>query len=163
MDAKLEQIFRDLGLDRYILGFLSAGFTDLDSVSSISEDDFANINVLRGHRRKLQRAIATWYDWPKNRALPTVAELQVHNHSISKSEELERPSSDYMPSGPIYSSFGRVQASEDTIMSNSYSNADIQNLIIEILDTGGVPASLSNNPIYFVSAGCAYRNVGLIS
>jgi hypothetical protein len=31
------------------------------------------------------------------------------------------------------------------------------------LDTGGVPASLSNNPIHIVSAGCAYRNVGLIS
>ena len=68
---EMEHILGELGLRQYLARFLRAGFSTWETLADISEDDLAALNVLLGHRRKLQREIARRKtSWPDYRPLP---------------------------------------------------------------------------------------------
>jgi len=70
MTIELEVALLKLNLQSYLSTFLFAGFYDWKSLSSITEANFAALGVLRGHRRKLQRAFARSGGWPDSYPLP---------------------------------------------------------------------------------------------
>jgi len=70
MDEGFEQALIDLGLETYLQAFLSTGFVDWDSLSSITEFDLEALGMRLGDRRKLEREIARRGGWPDERALP---------------------------------------------------------------------------------------------
>jgi hypothetical protein len=47
------------GLSQYTIKLLSQGFDDMQTLSDIQEMDLDALNMKLGHRRKLQRALAT--------------------------------------------------------------------------------------------------------
>ena len=69
MAAELEVALLKLNLQSYLSQLLFAGFYDWHSLRKITESDFAALGVLRGHRRKLQRAIARSGGWPDSHPL----------------------------------------------------------------------------------------------
>ena len=58
MAEELENILTELGLEQYLEAFKSAGFYDWTALCTITESELAALDVLRGHRRRLQRGIA---------------------------------------------------------------------------------------------------------
>ena len=74
---ELEVALLNLNLQSYLSQFLVAGFYDWGSLSKISEYDYEALGVLRGHRRKLQRAVARSRGWPDSQPLPSIID---HSH-----------------------------------------------------------------------------------
>jgi hypothetical protein len=56
-------------LSQYHATFIEEGFESLQAVLEITEDDLIALNVKRGHRRVIQRGIATLNGVPKNQPL----------------------------------------------------------------------------------------------
>lgn len=54
----LERALSWLGLSQYLERLVQAGFDSWETVREITEEDLETLNVLLGHRRKLQREIA---------------------------------------------------------------------------------------------------------
>jgi len=68
----LAEILAEAGLDQYLETFKAAGFHDWATLSTITESELAALNVLRGHRRRLQREIARRQQWPDWTPLPAI-------------------------------------------------------------------------------------------
>jgi hypothetical protein len=58
-----------LGLGEYFEAFVSHGFDTWDNLTDISEETMAELGVRLGHRRKLQREIASYRGQPRTQAL----------------------------------------------------------------------------------------------
>ncbi|OLL25257.1 High mobility group protein 20A [Neolecta irregularis DAH-3] len=63
------EIFKPLGLESYSQIFCDEGFETWESLLDITEDDLEALGVKRGHRRRLQREIATCRGVPKDTPL----------------------------------------------------------------------------------------------
>jgi len=70
MAEELENILTEIGLDQYLEPFKSAGFYDWQALCTITESELAALNVLRGHRRRLQREIARRSGHSNEKPLP---------------------------------------------------------------------------------------------
>ncbi|KAI9797014.1 MAG: hypothetical protein M1833_005847 [Piccolia ochrophora] len=57
--SELERVLARLGLSQYVEAFISEGFETWDTVLDITEADLDALGVKRGHRRKIQREIAS--------------------------------------------------------------------------------------------------------
>ncbi|WQF76279.1 Putative sterile alpha motif domain, High mobility group box domain-containing protein [Colletotrichum destructivum] len=57
--AQLESIFAELGIMQYVGIFLEHGFDTWETIMDIAESDLYTLGVKLGHRRKLQRRIAS--------------------------------------------------------------------------------------------------------
>ncbi|KAI9281994.1 hypothetical protein BY458DRAFT_498621 [Sporodiniella umbellata] len=57
------------GLDQYIKAFLEEGFDIMVAVQEITEEDLEAMKVKRGHRRVIQRELATLIGIPKNQPI----------------------------------------------------------------------------------------------
>ncbi|KFY05402.1 hypothetical protein O988_00013 [Pseudogymnoascus sp. VKM F-3808] len=67
--TELAEIFDELDLAHYLDRFLEQGFDTCDTILDITEADFDVLGVKLGHRRKLQRKIATTRGMSHNQAL----------------------------------------------------------------------------------------------
>lgn len=76
MASELKQILEDIGLEQYLETFKSAGFYDWSALSTVTESELAAMNVLLGHRRRLQREIARRQAWPDRTPLPAINGFQ---------------------------------------------------------------------------------------
>jgi hypothetical protein len=56
---RLADILFSMGISKYLADFVAAGFLTWDDLLGITEAELESLNVKRGHRRKLQRRIAT--------------------------------------------------------------------------------------------------------
>ncbi|KFY95261.1 hypothetical protein V498_03447 [Pseudogymnoascus sp. VKM F-4517 (FW-2822)] len=65
----LTDILRSLGISEYLDGFIAAGFLTWTDLLDITEAELESLDVKRGHRRKLQRRIATGRGLPKGAPL----------------------------------------------------------------------------------------------
>ena len=65
----LADVLLRLGLSKYQSVLASNGFDDWDTVLHITEDDLARLNFKLGHRRALQREIATFRGLPTSESL----------------------------------------------------------------------------------------------
>jgi hypothetical protein len=67
--SELEHILAELGLSTYLHDFLEQGFDTWYTILDIKESDFDVLGVKLGHRRKLQRKIASLRGLSSDRAL----------------------------------------------------------------------------------------------
>ncbi|BFZ62746.1 hypothetical protein YB2330_003856 [Saitoella coloradoensis] len=65
----------DLGLQEYNEKFIEEGFTSISTLMDITEQDLVEMSVKRGHRRLLQREIASRRGIPMNEPLPLEEEM----------------------------------------------------------------------------------------
>src|ERR1700712_4425707 len=70
-----------IGLEEYHNSLVSSGFDSWESVLGVSEDNLATLVFKRGHRRKLQRQIATDRGYPLNEPLQHAGN-SVHDNAI---------------------------------------------------------------------------------
>ncbi|KAL9621279.1 MAG: hypothetical protein Q9160_004300 [Pyrenula sp. 1 TL-2023] len=71
--TELGSILTRLGLEGYLPAFLEEGFDTWETVLDITENDLTALHVKRGHRRRLQRAIAQSRGISYDRALGSPA------------------------------------------------------------------------------------------
>jgi hypothetical protein len=71
--TELETVLAELGMSHYLNDFIEQGFDSWDAILDIAESDFDALLVKLGHRRKLQRKIASWMGLPSNQVLPSQA------------------------------------------------------------------------------------------
>ncbi|KFX94640.1 hypothetical protein O988_06177 [Pseudogymnoascus sp. VKM F-3808] len=74
----LADILHSLGISEYLGSFIAAGFLTWTDLLDITEAELESLDVKRGHRRKLQRRIATERGLPKGTPLvpsPPVADV----------------------------------------------------------------------------------------
>ncbi|KAI9254422.1 hypothetical protein EDC94DRAFT_618785 [Helicostylum pulchrum] len=64
---------KELNLQQYVAAFIDEGFESLSAIREITEEDLIALNVKRGHRRVIQRGIATLNGIPKTQPLIVVA------------------------------------------------------------------------------------------
>lgn len=76
MSNELLRVLTDLGIQDLFCELVTAGFSSWERLTTITEQDMANLNIRRGVRRKLQRAIARSMGWPDSRPLPSPIELE---------------------------------------------------------------------------------------
>lgn len=76
MAGDLARELKILGLGAYVQRCRDAGFHDWASLSRVTEAELAALDMLRGHRRKLQRGIARRLGWPETMPLPTEAQVE---------------------------------------------------------------------------------------
>jgi hypothetical protein len=67
--AELEAILAALGISQYLNGFVEQGFDSWDVILDITESDLDALGVKLGHRRKLQRKIASSTGLSRNKPL----------------------------------------------------------------------------------------------
>ncbi|KAH8761510.1 hypothetical protein F5883DRAFT_124576 [Diaporthe sp. PMI_573] len=60
MTPRVEEIFGELGISEYLVAFGDQGFDTWEVILDITESDLDALGVKLGHRRKLQRYIATF-------------------------------------------------------------------------------------------------------
>ncbi|ODQ51739.1 hypothetical protein SAICODRAFT_8668 [Saitoella complicata NRRL Y-17804] len=65
----------DLGLQAYNEKFIEEGFTSMPTLMDITEQDLVEMSIKRGHRRLLQREIASRRGIPINEPLPLEEEM----------------------------------------------------------------------------------------
>lgn len=75
----LSEVLERLGLAEYHTSLVENGFHSWETVLDITEDDFTALSFKLGHRRALQREIATF------RGLPTSDSLETDMSSIEQS------------------------------------------------------------------------------
>ncbi|KAI9361005.1 hypothetical protein BD770DRAFT_383935 [Pilaira anomala] len=69
---------KELNLQQYIPAFIEEGFESLSAIREITEEDLIALNVKRGHRRVIQRGIATLNGIPKTQPLLVVASPMIN-------------------------------------------------------------------------------------
>ncbi|KAL2070422.1 hypothetical protein VTL71DRAFT_13448 [Oculimacula yallundae] len=82
MISEVEEVLSLLGLQHHLHRFLQNGFDDWETLSRITESDFAFLEIPRGHRRKLQRAIARRHLWPDLEPLPSPDSLHKYENKL---------------------------------------------------------------------------------
>jgi hypothetical protein len=80
----LADVLEHLGLSEYLDALVENGFRDWDTVVDITEDDLTTLNFKLGHRRTLQREIATFRGIPQSEALESDV-ISVEDGSFSAS------------------------------------------------------------------------------
>jgi hypothetical protein len=70
MPSQFEVSLTHLGLAEYNEALVSHGFETWDNLLDISEEDMEGLGFKRGHRRKLQREIASYRGQPHSQPLP---------------------------------------------------------------------------------------------
>lgn len=68
---ELSEILERIGLSTYLPVLSENGFGNWETVVDITEDDLSLLNFKLGHRRALQREIATWRGVPATISLDT--------------------------------------------------------------------------------------------
>jgi len=79
---ELKEKLSDIGLDQYYDTLVNSGFSTWESVLRLSEDDFDALDFKRGHRRRLQRRIATDDGHALADPLPPRAESSTNRNSM---------------------------------------------------------------------------------
>lgn len=67
--TEVEALLTELGMSGYLSDFIEQGFDSWDAILGIVESDFEAIGVKLGHRRRLQRKIASWIGLPSSQVL----------------------------------------------------------------------------------------------
>ncbi|OBZ81254.1 hypothetical protein A0J61_10697, partial [Choanephora cucurbitarum] len=70
-EQSVSDFLKDCHLSQYLNVFLQEGFDSVTSLLEITEDDMIFMNVKRGHRRLIQREIATMKGIPRDQPLVT--------------------------------------------------------------------------------------------
>jgi hypothetical protein len=87
----LNEILERLGLVAYLQPLTENGFHDWETVVDITEDDLTALKFKLGHRRALQREIATWRGFPASASLePEAPSTNSPTLSTSALETLAR-------------------------------------------------------------------------
>jgi hypothetical protein len=90
----MKEILERLGLTEYIQILTENGFYNWDIVVDITEEDLTALNFKLGHRRALQREIATYRGLPSSFSLePETPSIEPTNLSTSALETLTRQTS----------------------------------------------------------------------
>jgi hypothetical protein len=102
--TRLEAIFAELGISHYLSDFIEQGFDTWDCILDITELDFDALGVKLGHRRKLQRKIASSRGLSPNETLPPPTRNTPHDdrqveEQRTSSAEVEKNEMDTV-SGP---------------------------------------------------------------
>ncbi|KAF1801493.1 hypothetical protein FB192DRAFT_1281954 [Mucor lusitanicus] len=92
-------------LPQYYATFIDEGFESLQAVLEITEEDLIALNVKRGHRRVIQRGIATLNGVPKNQPL----------HMISSSGSSSASIPNGIPPSTISTPRSSISNNNDTI------------------------------------------------
>ncbi|KAI8095811.1 high mobility group box domain-containing protein, partial [Thamnidium elegans] len=71
--GNVTDFLKELNLQQYVTAFIDEGFESLPAIREITEEDLIALNVKRGHRRVIQRGIATLNGIPKNQPLIVIA------------------------------------------------------------------------------------------
>ncbi|KAL9547864.1 hypothetical protein MBANPS3_005960 [Mucor bainieri] len=122
-------------LPQYYATFIDEGFESLQAVLEITEDDLIALNVKRGHRRVIQRGIATLNGVPKNQPLhmmssstsipngippSTISTSRSKSHNNNGNHSSEGSSGTYTTSGYGSMSSPRHPTSNTSSMSKPY-------------------------------------------
>jgi hypothetical protein len=92
--AGLNEVLARLGLSEYISVLSDNGFHSWETVVDITEEDLTALNFKLGHRRALQREIATYRGIPSSLSLdPEVPSVEPTTLSSSALETLARQTS----------------------------------------------------------------------
>jgi hypothetical protein len=90
----LSEVLGRLGLTEYLQSLTENGFHNWETVVDITEDDLNELKFKLGHRRALQREIATWRGIPASLSLDAeTPPAESTNLSISALETLARQTS----------------------------------------------------------------------
>ncbi|KAI8578260.1 hypothetical protein K450DRAFT_247987 [Umbelopsis ramanniana AG] len=118
-ELELKEFLRNCGLGQYTDALIAEGFDQLKSLFEIIESDLEALDVKRGHRRLLQRAIANAKGYDPNLPLPTT-----NNASSRSSATSSTDSPNYNPNGrhlpPVATSPVDIRA--DTVSSTEEDN-----------------------------------------
>ncbi|KAB8293999.1 hypothetical protein EYC80_009463 [Monilinia laxa] len=68
----LQSVLNRLKIQCYLHRLINAGFDTWDELKDITEADMQELDMRLGHRRKLQREIATSRGWPLNSPLEAI-------------------------------------------------------------------------------------------
>jgi hypothetical protein len=91
---ELREVLERLGLTEYLQVLTENGFHNWDTVVDITEEDLTTLNFKLGHRRALQREIATYRGLPSSLSLdPETLSIEPTNLSTSALEILARQTS----------------------------------------------------------------------
>ena len=91
---RLSEVLERLGLTAYLQALTENGFHNWDTVVDITEEDLTALNFKLGHRRALQREIATYRGLPSSLSLdPEAVSLEPTSLSTSALETLTRQTS----------------------------------------------------------------------
>ncbi|CAO0791589.1 unnamed protein product [Mucor circinelloides] len=122
-------------LPQYYATFIEEGFESLQAVLEITEEDLIALNVKRGHRRVIQRGIATLNGIPKNQPLHmisssstsipngippstiSISRSKSHNNNNNGNHSSEGSSGTYTTSG--YGSMGSPRHSTSVVSNTS--------------------------------------------
>ncbi|UPX20046.1 uncharacterized protein EKO05_0010292 [Ascochyta rabiei] len=90
----LSEVLERIGLSTYLQTLCVNGFQDWETVVDITEEDLTALEFKLGHRRALQREIATWRGIPQTLSLkPEAASPELTSLSTSALETLARQQS----------------------------------------------------------------------
>lgn len=91
---ELNEVLERLGLTEYAQALSENGFYSWETVVDITEEDLTALNFKLGHRRALQREIATYRGIPSSLSLdPKVSSIEPTTLSTSALEMLTRQTS----------------------------------------------------------------------
>jgi hypothetical protein len=94
----MNEVLERLGLTEYSPVLSDNGFHSWETVVDITEDDLTTLNFKLGHRRALQREIATYRGLPSSLSLdPEVLSVEPTTLSSSNLETLARQTSTSSP------------------------------------------------------------------
>lgn len=71
MDNRLRDRLEHLRLGQYVAVLQENGYVLWGQLKTVTEEDFSRLGFKLGHRRRLQRAIATMEGYPRSEALPS--------------------------------------------------------------------------------------------
>ena len=83
--SQLAIFLGDLGLDSYHKILQDHNIRTLDALYQITEDEMEQFNFKLGHRRKIQREVASRQGYPRGMSLPVPA---LYNHKLRVSTTL---------------------------------------------------------------------------
>ncbi|KAI8991014.1 high mobility group box domain-containing protein, partial [Mycotypha africana] len=110
-------------LSQYIPVFMEEGFETLQAIMEITEEDLIAMNVKRGHRRVIQRGIATLKGVPKTQPLNFYGPLANNDiRSLSIQSPITTP-----PIQHVHSSPTAAGENEDNIDDDSNNNSNNNN------------------------------------
>jgi hypothetical protein len=87
--SHLDLSLSHLGLREYFEALVSRGYDTWDNLTDISEETMAELGIRLGHRRKLQREIASYRGQPRTQ--PLLSPLAVNGELQDSEEELKSP------------------------------------------------------------------------
>ncbi|KAG0143857.1 hypothetical protein CROQUDRAFT_134744 [Cronartium quercuum f. sp. fusiforme G11] len=150
--SSVQQFLHTLGLSEYLETFLNEGFDRLHSIEAITEEDLEYMGVKRGHRRILQRALATRGQLPgfphiTVQGLTTIPELRPYTPPESTTD-LSSGLTTQKPSVPIESllnaqeqNVSRPQGFSSTLPNQAQTNQQSLCVRTDVSLSQSIPAS----------------------